>query len=148
MNTVQKYYCVYVCIDKRYVSLCQFTSRQEAELMRQKAIARQKQYTEKNFLVMTPAEVGTLVDDSLDPRDISATLVDLAVKGYIKIEDVTREGFLRNHHDYVLHLQKPMTEWDKLAAHERAMLAKIFGAAFYLGTGFWAHSRMGPRQLR
>jgi hypothetical protein len=26
--------------------------------------------------------------------------------------------------------------------------AKIFGAAFYLGTGFWAPSRMGPRQLR
>ncbi len=58
MNEVQKYYCVYVCIDKRYVSLCQFTSRQEAEMMRQKAISRQRQYNEKNLLVMTPAEVG------------------------------------------------------------------------------------------
>ena len=31
---------------------------------------------------MTPAEAGTLLDDSLDPRDITSTVVDLAVRGY------------------------------------------------------------------
>ena len=31
---------------------------------------------------MTPAEVGALIDDGVHPRDISCTLVDLAVKGY------------------------------------------------------------------
>src|SRR5262249_55864756 len=33
---------------------------------------------------MGPAEVGTLIDDSIDPRDITSILVDLAVRGYIK----------------------------------------------------------------
>ena len=33
---------------------------------------------------MTPAEVGTLIDDAVHPRDITATLVDLGVKGYLK----------------------------------------------------------------
>ena len=36
---------------------------------------------------MTPAEVGSLVDDAVHPRDITSTLVDLAVKGYLKIEE-------------------------------------------------------------
>jgi len=35
---------------------------------------------------LTPAEVGTLVDEKLDPRDITSTIVGLAVKGYIQIE--------------------------------------------------------------
>jgi uncharacterized membrane protein YgcG len=81
-------------------------------------------------LKMTPAECGTLVQDSLLPRDISATLVDLAVKGYIKIEDKTTEGFLTKHRDYLFHLQKTdRGAWQELQPHERAMLSKIFGAA-------------------
>src|SRR5579884_3677387 len=78
---------------------------------------------------MTAAEVGTLIDDSLDPRDISATLVELAVKGYLKIEDKTTPGLLHSHHDWLFHLTQPRPEWEKLAPHERAMLAKIFGAS-------------------
>ena len=35
---------------------------------------------------LTPAEVGTLVDNSPDMRDITATVVDLAVRGFIKIK--------------------------------------------------------------
>ena len=81
-------------------------------------------------LKMTPAECGTLIDDSLDPRDISATLVDLAVKGYLKIEDKTTEGLLMKHHDYAFHLQKTdRAAWQELQPHERALLSKIFGAS-------------------
>jgi hypothetical protein len=36
---------------------------------------------------MTPAEAGTLIDNSADMRDITATLVDLAVRGYLRIEE-------------------------------------------------------------
>jgi len=36
---------------------------------------------------MTPAEAGTLMDNSADMRDITATLVDLAVRGYLRIEE-------------------------------------------------------------
>ena len=51
---------------------------------------------------MTPAEAGTLVDDTVHPRDITSTIVDLAVRGYIKIEETKRA---RSHfQDQGLHL--------------------------------------------
>ncbi len=51
---------------------------------------------------LTPAEVGTLIDEKLDPRDITSTIVGLAVKGYIKIEETKREGLVFDKTDYDL----------------------------------------------
>ncbi|MGD7734051.1 DUF2207 domain-containing protein [Propionibacteriaceae bacterium G57] len=34
----------------------------------------------------TPGEVGTLVDEKADLKDVTATLIDLAVRGHVKIE--------------------------------------------------------------
>jgi hypothetical protein len=51
---------------------------------------------------LTPAEVGTLIDEKLDPRDITSTIVGLAVKGYIKIEETKKEGMIFDKTDYVL----------------------------------------------
>jgi uncharacterized membrane protein len=76
---------------------------------------------------LSPAEVGTLVDDSVDPRDITSTLLDLAVRGYIRIEEKPRAGLLMSHRDYVFHSLKELTEWQELQAHERVMLEKVFG---------------------
>src|SRR5262249_25501112 len=65
---------------------------------------------------MTPAEAGTLVDDVTHPRDITSTLVDLAVRGYVKIEEVSDTTLLVFHsRDYVFHLLKPRAEWNALA---------------------------------
>jgi uncharacterized membrane protein len=77
---------------------------------------------------ISPAEAGTLLDDSIHPRDITSTMVDLAVRGYIKIEEVADKGLLFTHKDYVFHLLKPQAEWtDKsLAPHERVMLENVF----------------------
>jgi uncharacterized membrane protein YgcG len=49
-----------------------------------------------------PAEVGTLVDERLDPRDITATVVGLAAKGYLKIEENRKEGLFFDTTDYAL----------------------------------------------
>jgi uncharacterized membrane protein len=51
---------------------------------------------------LTPAEVGTLVDERIDPRDITSTIIGLAVKGYIKIEETGKEGVIFHKTDYVL----------------------------------------------
>ncbi len=51
---------------------------------------------------LTPAEVGTVIDEKLDPRDITSTIVGLAVKGYIKIEEVKHEGLIFDRTDYCL----------------------------------------------
>lgn len=76
---------------------------------------------------ISPAEAGTLLDDSIHPRDITSTIVDLAVRGYVKIEEVSDKGLVFTHKDYVLHLLKPQSDWSNdLQSHERVMLENIF----------------------
>ncbi len=76
---------------------------------------------------ISPAEAGTLLDDTIHPRDITSTMVDLAVRGYIKIEETAEKVLLFTHKDYIFHLLKPQTTWDAdLAPHERVMLENIF----------------------
>ena len=53
---------------------------------------------------ISPAEAGTLLDDSIHPRDITSTIVDLAVRGYIKIEETAEKVLLFTQRDYVFHL--------------------------------------------
>jgi uncharacterized membrane protein YgcG len=76
---------------------------------------------------MTPAEAGALLEDRVHPRDITSTLVDLAVRGYVKIEEVDDKGLVFHHKDYIFHLLKPQAEWSGLASHERVMLENVFG---------------------
>ncbi|MBZ5616755.1 MAG: DUF2207 domain-containing protein [Acidobacteriia bacterium] len=75
---------------------------------------------------MTPAEVGALVDDEVDPRDITSTIVDLAVRGFVKIEETPDQGLIFKSKDYILHSLKPPEQWMKIAPHEQVMLNNIF----------------------
>jgi len=73
---------------------------------------------------MSPAESGTLIDNSADMQDITSTLVDLAVRGYVKIEEITEKHLfgLSSSTDYVFHLLKPSSDWVTLAPHEQRYL--------------------------
>ena len=51
---------------------------------------------------LTPAEVGALIDEKLDPRDVTSSIVGLAVKGYVKIEETKKEGWIFDTKDYYL----------------------------------------------
>src|ERR1700674_1924212 len=74
-----------------------------------------------------PAEAGTLIDDTIHPRDITSTIVDLAVRGYIKIEEKVDTFLVFHHKDYLFHLLKPREQWGTdLTPHERVMLENIF----------------------
>lgn len=76
---------------------------------------------------LTPAECGALMDDSVDARDITSTIVDLAVRGYLKIEEKTETELLFfTRKDYTFHLVKPSAQWGKLTEFERTMLDNIF----------------------
>jgi uncharacterized membrane protein len=70
-----------------------------------------------------------LIDDTIDPRDITSTLIDLAVRGYLKIEEIDEKVLLFHRKDYVFHLLKPREEWKNLAPHERVMLENIYAGA-------------------
>jgi len=77
---------------------------------------------------LTPGECGTLVDNEAAMRDITATLVDLAVKGYMTIEQKDHSGMLglTHHRDYIFHLKKPPTQWADARPHEQQMLTALF----------------------
>jgi hypothetical protein len=78
---------------------------------------------------ISPAEAGTLLEDAIHPRDITSTIVDLAVRGYIKIEETAEKTLVFTNKDYVFHLLKPREQWGAdLAPHERVMLENIFAA--------------------
>ena len=77
---------------------------------------------------LTPAEVGTLADNSADMRDITATIVDLAVRGYMKIEEKDEQHMmgLWSNKEYVFHLRKKRGEWSGLKEHEIELLDAMF----------------------
>jgi uncharacterized membrane protein len=78
---------------------------------------------------MTPAELGTLVDGKPDMRDITATLVDLAVRGYVHIAEAENKSFfgLFSNTDYTFTMKKPRKEWTALKRHEDDLLEAMFG---------------------
>ena len=79
---------------------------------------------------LSPGEVGALVDDQAGIRDITATLVDLAVRGFIVIEEkeVSHLMGLYSNKEYVFHLNKKPTEWTGAKSYELLLLNGIFGA--------------------
>jgi len=75
---------------------------------------------------MTPAEAGLLIDNSIDPRDITCTIVDLAVRGYLHIQEIYTKVLMFTSKDYELQLLKPRSEWKDLTDFEQVMLSTIF----------------------
>jgi predicted membrane protein DUF2207 len=79
---------------------------------------------------LSPGEAGALVDNQAGIRDITATLVDLAVRGYITIEEKETSHLmgLYSNKEYVFHLNKKPAEWNEAKSHELLVLHGIFGA--------------------
>ena len=79
----------------------------------------------------SPAELGTLVDNTADMDDITATLVDLAVRGYIRIEEKTESRFfgMSKSTDYIFHILRGPAEWNELKPHEKNYLEALLKAA-------------------
>jgi len=78
---------------------------------------------------MTPFEAGVLVDNRPDMRDVTSTLVDLAVRGWLVIEQLEEEklfGLVKDR-DYAFELQRPLAAAAELKPHERKMLEAMFG---------------------
>jgi uncharacterized membrane protein YgcG len=77
--------------------------------------------TTSNRRALTPAETGALVDETVDLRDIYASIVDLARRGYIKIIETKKEEF---------DIEK-VKEWNQdsdVLPFEQELLAGILGS--------------------
>lgn len=72
---------------------------------------------------LRPAELGVLVDERADTRDVTATIVDLAVRGYLTITDTPKEGLVGNR-DWILTRKGGDTA--ALRDYERTILDGLF----------------------
>jgi uncharacterized membrane protein YgcG len=78
---------------------------------------------------LTPAEVGTLIDERCDMRDITSTLVDLAVRGHLKIKEIKTESlFFLSNKDYEFEKTDPPAASPALLEHEKLFLSALFPA--------------------
>lgn len=67
-----------------------------------------------------PAQVGVLVDEVAHPVDVSATIVDLATRGYLRIEEIERKW--RRDDFLITRLEKDTSE---LLGYEKLLLEKL-----------------------
>ena len=66
----------------------------------------------------SPGEIGTLMDTTADDVDVSATIVDLAVRGFLKIESTGKKHF-------TLYATQPRAG-ERLRPYEEKLLGNIF----------------------
>lgn len=72
---------------------------------------------------MRPGQMGTLLDEQANVLDVSATLVDLAVRGYLLIQEIPKEGWFGKPDWRLIRLEK--TD-DDLLTYERRLLNGLF----------------------
>lgn len=72
---------------------------------------------------LRPGEIGALRDEVVHPIDVTATIIDLATRGYLKIEEIEERSFLSTKTDWKLTRQKPS---NGLEEYERLLLDGLF----------------------
>ena len=103
---------------------------------------------------LTPLEAGYLVDNRVDPRDVAATLLDLARRGFIRLEECKPdEGVPYAGQDFRLRLLKPMGQWAGAKSYEDIMLFHTFYGGQWtklssLSLRFYSVVPMMERQVR
>jgi hypothetical protein len=74
---------------------------------------------------LRPGEVGTLIDERIDPVDVTATIIDLAVRGHLTITELEHESeFSRP--DWELRRVKNAPA-EELQRYENVLVRAIFG---------------------
>ena len=73
---------------------------------------------------MRPGQLGTLIDEHANVVDVTATIVDLAVRGFLRIEEVEQKGLFRSG-DWRL-VMLPSAPTDELRDYELRLLQGIF----------------------
>ena len=74
---------------------------------------------------LRPAQLGVIVDERADTLDVTATIVDLAVRGYLKINELEKRGWF-GRQDWQLQQLKDAD--DELLPYERRLLDSLFAS--------------------
>ncbi len=73
---------------------------------------------------LRPAELGVLMDEQADTLDVTATIIDLAARGYFTIVEIPKKWIFGNV-DYQLNKKKDADS--QLLSYEKTLMNKIFG---------------------
>ena len=73
---------------------------------------------------LRPGQLGTLIDERANTVDVTATIVDLAVRGYLRIEETDRGGWFRKPDWRLVRLR---TDADELKEYEARLVEGLFG---------------------
>lgn len=73
---------------------------------------------------LRPGQVGTLIDEVANPVDVTATIIDLAVRGYLRIEEITNDTGTKVE-DWRLVMVSPAPA-DPLLPYELSLLQALF----------------------
>ncbi len=71
---------------------------------------------------LRPGQVGTLVDEKASTLDVTATIVDLAVRGFLRIDEIPKEGWFGKKDWNLVELK----EAKGLRNYEHSLLSAIF----------------------
>lgn len=83
---------------------------------------------------LTPAEVGLLYDYKFEDREVTATLIDLAMRGFIAIHKVERKHLFGAYAVYEFELLREDSAVLDLKKHEQAVLNGLFGVVNSINT--------------
>ncbi len=72
---------------------------------------------------MRPGQMGTLVDEQANTLDVSATIVDLAVRGHLMIQEIPKEGWFGKPDWTLIRLEESA---EGLLTYERRLLDGLF----------------------
>lgn len=78
-----------------------------------------------------PGELGTLTDATADTRDVTATIIDLAVRGHLRITQTGKKDWTFTR----------LGQREELAGYERTLLNKLFSAGNEVTTDELKNSR-------
>jgi uncharacterized protein (TIGR04222 family) len=70
-----------------------------------------------------PGQIGTLLDERANVIDVTATIVDLAGRGFLLIQEIPREGLFSKADWNLIRLEKG---WTELFAYEKELLDGLF----------------------
>ena len=108
--------------DRRYRTLFYLTEEADEETA--------PLFAEKNIVVeflppedLRPAQLGVIVDERADTLDVTATIVDLAVRGYLSITELEKQGWFGKQ-DWRLDKLQPAD--DELLPYERHLFNALF----------------------
>lgn len=77
---------------------------------------------------LRPAEVGVILDEDAGLKDVTAIIVDLAVRGYLKIREIDKKGLVFSETDYEFERLKDWNGDASLKPFETHLLTSLFGA--------------------